>query len=65
MHNPSRTWAARAKAYRERYAQLVGVTGLAQGERPATAPACAEADLDMPMRDGGSRYGRWRAEPWL
>lgn len=58
--SPSRTWAGRAKAYRERYAQLVGVTGLAQGERATTAPACAEADLALAMRDGGSRYNRWR-----
>lgn len=59
--SPSRTWAARAKAYRERYAQLVGVTGVAEGDRPTLKSACAEADLDISASDGGSWYrGRRR-----
>lgn len=59
--SPSRTWAARAKAYRERYAQLVGVSGVAEGDRPTLKSACAEADLDITASDGGSWYrGRRR-----
>lgn len=59
--SPSRTWASRAKSYRERYAQLVGVIGMAPGERPTVKPACAESDLDLTASDGKPWYrGRRR-----
>lgn len=60
--SPAKVWAARAKAYRDRYPQLVGVPGLGQGEPAALRPACAEADLDRTASDGGTWYrGRRRS----
>jgi hypothetical protein len=58
--HPAREWAARAKAYRNRYFATLGIDINAQGvEQPRIEAAGVVVDLDLPTSHGrGLLYRR-------
>lgn len=62
--SPHKAWSERAKAYRARYGQLLGINGLSAADKPAVQAASAVADMDSTDSRGLGWSSRFRNRPY-
>lgn len=62
--SPHKAWSERAKAYRTRYGQLLGIDGLSASDKPAVKAASAVADMDSTDSRGMGWSNRFRNRPF-